>query len=264
MIDLNEYIIFQVCNAVIIDEAAKRVIAKTNLQSADIEVSTESKEVKAGQSNGVIATISASRNITVKLSEPTFSLESLAMTMGQDITTGVGVAYAMPETHEVGVGKTIKLKHVPIDGSIVIEGGLIATVTEDSKSVVITGATEGEQVKVLTYQYKTAAGTKTINIDNKKFATAKKLILETPVFDLEQNPAFLLQYEFPVAKPVENFTINTKSEQEAVVSNLELKILEKNGSQGVIRLIPFEESVELFALEKEEKEEVMKKIKGIK
>ena len=75
----------------------------------------------------------AARNITVKLGDLTFSFKALAMTMGQDITTGVGVAYAISKIHEVGAGKTIKLKYVPIDGSIVIEGSLTATITKDSK-----------------------------------------------------------------------------------------------------------------------------------
>lgn len=243
MVDLKDYMIIQVFDALLIDEKTNKVIAKDKLQSADIEVSTESKEIKAGQSNAVIATIAASRNITVKLAEPVFNLGNLAMNMGQDIITGAGIAPAMAKIYKVGAEKTIELDNVPIVNSVVIEGGVTATVTTDSKVITLSEGAEGDDVKVLTYLYQTDAKTQTINIDGKKFATAKKLILQTTVFTLEQEPAYYLQYEFPMAKPVENFSIQTKSETDPVVTNLELKILEKGGSQGTIRLIPIEDSV---------------------
>ena len=237
MIDLNDYMIIQVFDALLIDEKTGEVIAKDSLQSADIEVSTESKEVKAGQSNAVIATIAASRNITVKLSEPVFNLRNLAMNMGQDIVTGAGVAHAMAKSYTVGSSGAVVLDNIPVAGSVVCEVGVTAVQVADSATITITGKSEGELVKILTYKYETDADTQTIDIDGKKFATAKKLILQTTVFTLDQEPAYYLQYEFPSAKPVENFSIQTKSEAEAVVTNLELKILEKGGKQGLIRLI---------------------------
>lgn len=241
----QDFIVFNNFEALLIDELTGRVISKSKLDSGNIDVKVEAKEIRAGKKNAIIATIGGSRDITLKMEEPVFNLETLAMQVGQDvIDEGAGIAYAMTEVCTVGTGLTITLKNVPIDGTIVFDGaGITATVTAESKSVVIAGSgvAVGDEVKVLTYQYTTSASSKTITISSDKFAGAKKVIMENEVYDLGENLVGKIQYEFAKAKPVGNFQIDVKG-GDASKNSMEFKVLENNGVLGKATFIPVEES----------------------
>lgn len=246
---IQDYLVCQVFDALIIDNVTGAVVAKDKLESADIDISQEAKEVIGGANAQVLATIGGKRALTVKLSEPVFSFETLADQLGQDIITGSGTAFAMPKGYIVDAQKKITLDREAIDGTIVFaDTSVSGTVTSGNKQVTLTGAKEGDNVLIKTYQYITPASSKTINIDAKKFTTAKRLVLETPVFDLEENKVAVLQWDFAKVKGNGSVSFQTKTESEAISNAMELTVLSENGVQGTIRWIPVEDASEAYTL----------------
>lgn len=243
MVELGGYLICQVFDALVIDTATGSVVAKDELESADIDISQEAKEVIGGRGGNVLATIGGKRNISVKLSEPTFNLQSLADQLGAILKSGAVLADAMPETVEVNSEKKITLKHIPVEDTILFENSKITgVVTSESKEVTVTGANAGDRIKVKTYQYLTPANTKYFDIDAKKFATSKKLVLETPVFDKDEKEVAYLQLVFPKVKSNGAVSLQTKTETEAVSSSVEFTVLSEGGKQGTVRWIPIEDA----------------------
>ena len=239
----EDLIVFNNYEALLVDTVTGRIIAKNNLDSGNIDVKVDSKEIRAGKNNGIIATIGASRDITVKLEEPIFNLDTLAMQVGQDvIDEGAKISHKMTKTYTVGAGLTIALDEVPIDGTIAFENpGITATVTAENKSIVISGngVAVGDEVKILTYQHTTNAKSQSIKIRSDKFASAKKLILENTVYELSGKPIAIIQYIFPQAKPTGNFSIDVKG-GDAAKNAMEFKILDKQGELGEVLVIPLD------------------------
>ena len=237
----EDFIIFKNFDALIIDEVSNRVIAKSKLDSGNIDVKVEAKEIRAGKENSIIATIGGNRDITLKMEEPVFNLETLAMQVGQDvIDEGAGIAYAMSKVYDVGIGLAITLDEVPIDGTFVFENpGITATITADSKIITIAGSgiAAGDEIRILTYQYATSASTQTININAGTFAGAKRVVMENDVYDLSENKVGKIQYEFSKAKPVGNFNIDVKG-GDASKNSMEFKVLAHNGKLGKAMFIP--------------------------
>ncbi len=249
MEQIKDYLVCQIFDALVIDTATNSIVAKDKLASADIEISQEAKEVIGGANSQVLATIGGKRSLSVKLSEPVFSFETLAAQLGQDIITGSGTAFAMPKGYIVNAEKKITLDRVPIDKTLVFaDPSITGTVTSESKEVTIAGADEGDNVLLKTYQYVTPETSKTINIDAKKFATAKRLVLETPVFDLEENKVAVLQWDFAKVKADGSVSFQTKTESEATSNEINFTVLSENGIQGVIRWIPVEDPVGAYTL----------------
>lgn len=245
----KDYIICQVFEALIIDPITGSIEAKDCLESGDLDISQEAKDVIAGKAGSTITQIAGKRQIVIKFSEPVFNLQSLSNQLGSICKSGAVTAYAMPKSYKVGTGKRITLEHTPVEGTLVFEKSTISgTVTADSKDVTLTGADVGEEVRVKTYQYLTPSTTQTIEIYADKFATAKKLVLETEVFDKEGALVGFLQLDFPRVKSNGAISMQTKTEKEAVSSAFEFTVLAEHEKQGTIKFIPIENSSEAYSI----------------
>ena len=99
-------------------------ISCDTLTDAGIEVKANTKEVRGGQGNNLIATLHSSRDISITATDSTFDYGVLATNLGSPIVTGKGVAYMPRQTYTVtGVGKTVTLKKQPSDAKKVVVYG---------------------------------------------------------------------------------------------------------------------------------------------
>lgn len=246
-------LIADVFNVVLVDEATNDVIGTTTLQDANIEVSVSENEVRAGQGNALIATLHVSRDITISMTDVEFKYDWLAKQLGQNVTTGAGVGYAMPKWYttadgaDTGVDPEITLDKTPSDtASVAIYNesgvkitGAVVTTNKVDFTAASPAVAVGDKVEVRTFKYATPATTQTIEFDSKVFAKGLKAILETVEIDGDETITNVLQYHFDSAVPEGNFSISTASERNAATQAFNLKVIKPKTSSVVGRLLRF-------------------------
>lgn len=249
-------LIADVFDVTLIDEASGDVVATTTLQEANIEVSVSENEVRGGKGNALLGVLKVSRDIAISLTDAEFKYDWLAKQLGQDVSTGAGVAYSAPKWYttvdgvDVGTDPEITLAKTPSDSASVAiynkDGVRITGFAVTTNTVDFAGATPtvlvGEEVEVRTFKYATDATTQTIDFDSKVFAKGVKAILETVEIDGDENITHVLQYQFDSAIPDGNFSVNTASERNAATQTFNLKVIKPKTSSVVGRLlrIPYE------------------------
>lgn len=238
---MQKKLMADVFDVLLIDSKSNEVVAIDTLTDAGIDVKVDVKEVRGGKGHKRIATLSAKRDINIKLSNPVWDYRILAMQLGQEIKTGEGKGYASPKIYKVGSSNKITLDKEPTSVETIVvtkDGTKIETENLQLSTKDLTfssGATENDEVEVVTYEYKTAATSETIAIDSKRFAKAWKVVLKTLEINADGTDAADLQIIFPSAQLTGNFSINTKSERDAVSTDIELQIIEGGTSvQGEI------------------------------
>lgn len=242
-------VVADVFDVILIDKN-NDVIGTTTLQDASIEITVQESEVRGGKKNQLLGTLHSDRDITINLTDVYFRYDWIAKQLGQPITTGAGVAYAMPKWYKVeddSGSKVITLDETPDDpASVAIydaEGTKLAlttdfTVSSDEITIIKAGINVGDELEVRTYTYATDVNTKTIEIDNSVFASGVKVILETLEIDEnEEIELAKLQYQFDKALPSGNFTINTASAREAVTHAFNLRVVKPKTSNTVGRVL---------------------------
>ena len=241
---MSKRIMCNVFDVILKNKKTKAVIAKDTLLDAGIEISTESNEVFGGKGNKKIAVLSSKREINVKLTDPVWDFRTLAMQLGQEITTGAGIGHAMPKKYTVGATKKVTLDRTPLNNeSIYVEkDGKKLTVTSSAKDVTITGeVVEGDEVTVVTYDFATPATSQTIEIDPKKFAQNFEMYLVTFESNVDGSQAEYVEIQLPDVVPTGNFSINTQSAAEASNTEIEFKVLDgSNNLTGKIHRYPIE------------------------
>lgn len=225
------------------------VICTTTLTEANIDVSVQENDVRAGKGNQLIGILHSDRDIAINLTDAEFKYEWLAKQLGQDITTGEGVAYAMPKWYEAvdleGTAIGFTLDHTPLttDSGLIIfdeSGNKVAETsgyTIDDNVVTIVNGVAGDKYEVRTYKYATDEATQTIEIDNSVFAKGVKCILETLEITGDEEPVATLQYQFDKALPTGNFTINTASERNAQTQAFNLRVIKPKHSTKVGKIL---------------------------
>lgn len=243
-------LVADVFDLLIYDEEENDVIATTTLQDANIEINTESNDVRAGKGNQLISIIHSERDINIPVTDVEWKPEYLAMQLGQTVTTGAGEAYHMPvhkvaeegaETEEVKItldeepkmenGEPVLLKIYDMEGeSVTID-------SVDGKDVLLDGVDVGDRVEVRTFLYETDEETEKIVIDDTVWPKDYKLILETLEIDRNEQPTHKLQYIFDRGKPTGEVTIDTESERDASTQEMEFRVLKPEWTTEVGRIL---------------------------
>jgi hypothetical protein len=239
-------LIADIFQAQLIDDTGA-IFATSTLQTADIDVKVTESEVRGGRANALIAILHSNRDISVKLADVTFRKEWIAKQLGKTISTGAVTAWAEPKwyTAATTTGVTISLDQTPLttNSGIAIykaDGTLIAgtAYTVATKTVTFTtGVVAGDVVEVRGYKYTTGATAETISIDNTSFGDGVKLILTTLEIDEDETPLANIQWQFDEALPSGSFTFNTKKERDAIVQNMDLRIIKPKTSTEIGRVI---------------------------
>jgi hypothetical protein len=242
-------LIADVFDVVLIDEKTGDVIGTTTLQDAGIDVKVSENEVRGGKGNALLGTLHVSRDIALNFTDAEFRYDFLAKQLGQDIKTGAGIGYAAPKWYKVvDTAGTLKitLDKAPIDESSLAiydaDGNKIIDTAYTLAAAVVTittGAVAGDDVEVRTFQFNTPAETQTIEFDAKVFSSGVKAILETVEISGSEEITHVLQYQFDSCVPDGNFTVNTKSDRNAVTQTFNLKVIKPKTSSVVGRLLRF-------------------------
>jgi hypothetical protein len=241
--------IADVFDVILIDTKTGDVIATTTLQDANIDVKVSENEIRGSKGNALLGTLHVSRDITIALTDAEFKYDWLAKQLGQDVTTGAGVAYAAPKWYTVtdaaGALKITLAKTPSNSASLAIYDADGVKILSSSYTVATgvvtftTGVVAGDLVEVRTYTYATPAETQTIEFDAKVFASGVQAILETIEIEGDETIVNTLQYQFDSCVPDGNFTVNTKSDRNAATQAFGLKVLKPKTSSVVGRLVRF-------------------------
>jgi len=238
----------------LIIDSKNNVYATDTLQESNLQLETESNDVRGGDANGLLGILHGSKEFNITANDPNWDFEVLALHMGEDIVTASGIAYAMPDYFEATAGTApdtveIALPNTPIDGTLKIEledGTPVAGFTVTDKKVVISDVVvdPGEIVKVVTYKYNTPAGTKITEITSDKFPKDVKIILETTEFDFDEQPLQKIQFQYDRVKPTANFTMNLGTAREAVAQERAFRVMKPRYSKKLGRMmqIPIEDA----------------------
>lgn len=238
-------VVADVFQTVLIDTDGN-AIGTTSLTESNIEVSVQENDIRYGRGNQLAGILHSDRDITLNFTEGEFKYDWLAMQLGQDITTGEKIGWAMPKWYEVVDNNStleVTLDHAPLasDSGIKIfdEDGVAVTGTvSGSKVTFTTGVSGGDKVEVRTYKYNTAATTQEIEIDNSVFAKGVQVVMETLEIDPQtEEPIATIQYIFDRALPSGSFTVNTASERTAQTQAFSLRVVKPKTSTVVGRIL---------------------------
>jgi hypothetical protein len=252
---MGKKLVCDVFDAVMIDNTDGSVAGTTTLQGANIDVAVSEVEVRAGRGNALIATLHIQRDISVELTDVEWKPEWIAKQLGTSITTGAGVAYAMPKYYtvvdldgaEAGTALGFTLDEEPLATAsgltIYDEDEKLIVVTTDYTiaakvvTIVTDGVTVGDVYEVRTYKYATPAATQTLTMESDKFAKGVTLALSTFETDEDESNPFELQYQFTNCIPNGSFQIQTSSEKKAATQSLKLKVIKPNTSTVAGKLL---------------------------
>ena len=213
-------------------------ISCDTLTDAGIEIKANTKEVRGGQGNNLIATLHSSRDITVTATEATFDFGVLATSLGSPIVVGAGVGYTPRQSYTAKTSETktqIALKKTPLDANKFVIYGADGIALVKTTDYTLTGGTvefvgskvkDGDVVTVDAYKYSTNAKSERISIGANTYAKGGKLVLTTLEIDsATENPVSTIQFVFPNCIPLGDVKFDTKSERDAVPTNLQFNVL---------------------------------------
>ncbi|MCK9576060.1 MAG: hypothetical protein M0R51_09050 [Clostridia bacterium] len=223
------------------------MIASTTLQSADMKISVDEKEIRAGKGDALVAILHSARKVDISLAEIEFKWDWIANQLGQTATTAAVDVWAVPKFYTAvsDTGIKITLDETPKNDETDIRiytsaGVLIANTTYSIEGKVVTfasGVEEGQIVEVRGYIYTSAATASTVLIDNTSFADGLKCILTTIEIDSDETPIYTIQVQLDECLPSGNFELNTKSARDASVSNFTFKAIKPRTSDNLGRII---------------------------
>lgn len=240
-------LICDIFNVSIIDDSGN-IIATDTLQSADIEISVQENEVRAGRGNSLISILHSDRDINLNLSDAEFRWDWLQKQFGTTAKTEATTAWASPKwykTANVEGSIKITLDETPLASDsglkIYTEAGVeisSTTYTVSGKTVTFTtGTAKDTDVEVRGYKYTTAATASSFDIDNSIFADGVICVLETLEINRDETPEYRLQYVFDECLPTGNITISTISERTANAMPFNLRVIKPRTTNVVGRAI---------------------------
>lgn len=233
----NNYLQTDIYDLIIIDRDTNEIIVADKLVSSEIAQSTSSINIQGGKGNGVIATLSSSKEIKISAETPVFNYELLARQNGAKVIKGAG--------------KTVRIesKIVNAENKVTIDcervvGGLLKVYTKDgeisyegdAKELTLEDVAENDKVRVV-YEAITNENTEIIEINANNFPSGVSMYLTTYIISTEDKKVVDLTYEFPSVKMSADFSSSMSAERTGNNSKYEFTVLAGNdGSLGTIRL----------------------------
>lgn len=239
-IQLGKRILADVMNVHVFDNVTgKHMMTEEDLTTGDLEFDVTTKEVRGGQGNPVICILSSGRKVTVKTANPVMDLQNIATQLGTTIVTGENVGYTSRNKLKIAINgssvATIVLPKTPITPAnlkLSYKGTDLVVATDytigtDKRTITIltVGVILNEVIVVESYDYKTSATARTINIDAESYPKGVRIVCETFLIDTGTNKKETLKMIFPKAIPTGKFTMATKSEVDASSTALEYTVM---------------------------------------
>lgn len=229
------------------NETGKHIMTEEDLTTADLEFDVTTKEVRGGQGNPVICVLSSGRKVTVKTANPVMDIQNIATQLGTEIVTGENVGYTSRNKLKIAIDvslvATIVLPKIPLNPAnlkLSYKGTDLVFTTDytigaDKRTITIlkAGVQLNEVVVVESYDYKTSASARTINIDAESYPKGVRLVCETFLLDTGTKKKETLKMIFPKALPTGKFTMATKSEVDASNTAVEYTIIKPDDEDNM-------------------------------
>lgn len=226
------------------------------LESHELAKTVDTEDIKGGQRNDTIATITKSTDISLKVVDVCARQDVQALKLGGKITKVEAsdnvLAMHMPENIEVkkvDTEKVVTLPQAPHDGEEVVlynnnTKKMLVKDTDytyapetDAKKIVINAEDikEGDTVFVTGYLYKTPEGTRYFDIKEGSIPTMAAVI-ELPIF-VGDNVVAYKQYYFPKAQMDSAVTLSGSTEKTKSTDETNIKILKDRSKNYLGRVI---------------------------
>jgi len=230
------------------------LIASTTLQSADLKIAVDSKEVRGGRGDALLAILHSKRDVDLSVSEITFKWDWIANQLGVTASTGATTAWATSKIYTcvdldgeaAGTAIGFTLDNTPLASSsglkifnatTGVEVALTSGYTISTADVTIVGGVVGAKYEVRGYKYTTGATASSLDINNTSFADGCVCILETLEISEDETPLARIQIQLDECLPSGNFSISTKKEKDANVSNFDFRAIKPANSNSIGRMI---------------------------
>lgn len=233
----NNYLQTDIYDMIIIDRDANEIIVADKLVNSEITQTTSVTNIQGGKGNGVIATLSSSKEIKITAETPVFNYDLLARQNGAEVIKGAGKTVKV-ESKIVGSQNKVTIDCDRVVGGLLkvsSKDGEIAY-TGDAKELTLQDVAEGDKVRVM-YEAITNENTEIIEINANNFPTGVSMYLTTYIISTEDKKVAGISYYFPSVKMSADFSSSMSAERTGNNSKYEFTVLAGNdGNLGKICL----------------------------
>lgn len=185
----------KVANATFKVNGIPAFVATANTDS-QVNIQTTQDQIRAGQNNVVIGTITSEKTIDITFSTPEWQIEYLAANIGETIQVG-SFAFEVTDLTFPATDGVITLTEIPADKKIYVNvNGAYVTVPATSTTVDLTayGITGDECVSAIGMFNKNG---KRVNLSASTDPLVGELVLDSPIFEGTKGKVGSSQYVFP-------------------------------------------------------------------
>lgn len=246
--EITKGMLVDVWDAYLYDDKDNVIFMSENLTSSDVTGKADESEVRNGKGNALFAKLYSNKTIDVSLKTNAFSFDMIALLAGTTVATGSNTCFYECKTYTVVSGKITLDEEPKYPTKLNVYKGntKLSSVTQgttNKKEFTVTGATDGDEVKVMPYEFDcTDADLQTIEIKADEFPSACKLVLTGYYKSNKNKITDKMVIEIPKATVSSDFSLSTSSEVKAVESEIKLSAMSDNGKLVKITKIPIAEA----------------------
>lgn len=249
MANLDNFILFDVAEAIITDKATGEKFLNKFLTTSGITQSSNETEIRAGRGSGLIAMIESEKSLEVSLTNAVISKKWLEMQQGASFKEDENVTIVKSETVKVEVDDTDPLdiirKGVLTGTPVASETTVTITNCEgDSEVVTLTGnefiipvGFKAEKDEEITALYKTEVTGEVLEIDSATFPKGWELQLEVPAMDkCTQAVTHKVVFLFDNVRPSSAFDMSFAM-GEPIAPEMTVKIMKSCCNSGLGKMV---------------------------
>lgn len=164
--------------------------------SSQVNIQTTPNQIRAGQNNAVIGTVTSEKTVDINFSTPEWQIEYLAANVGETIQVGQ-FSFDITDATYTAKNGVITLDEIPVDGKLYVDiNGAYVTVPVEKKTVDLStyGFTGDACVSVICTKKHNG---KRVNISADSDPLVGELVLDSPIFEGTKGKVGTSQYVFP-------------------------------------------------------------------
>ena len=246
---LEQFMETSTCECVLIDRSTGMEMFVGTLESNELNHETTEEEIRGGLANDVLTTIRKGRKLSFKISDILSRMDLQSAKLGASIKNGEIVAWQFDKAITVKLNvakKEVTLDQIPLSADKVsIYNSKTKRLLVPTTDYTITGKVveiksvdinANDNVYVGAYEYTTTADY--MDISNKLLPSSYTLIINSPLYDLNDQIVATKQYFFPKAKMSGSFTLKGNTEKTKNVEDTTFSI-EKDMAYDYLGRISF-------------------------
>lgn len=242
---MDKYLEISTARVLVLNPATKQEIFMCEMSADELTQKVDEEKIKADIDNHTVAVINKNKEITFKATEVVTRKELQLAKLQAKIENGTVKAWHFPKQYEVKSGLKIILDQMPADETEVnIYDNNTKKRLDPSKYTITgrevvfdpaSGAVEGENILVTSFQFSLSADYADIGTDN--IPSVVSLIIMKPVFDTNDTIAFYKQYFFPKCKMDANITLKGETEKKNSPEDTNFTIMKADSYNYLGRMI---------------------------